>query len=180
MSSSRRYRRIRQAMRTGDLLLWRSETLLGALIRFFSHGNVNHASLVIRFKEYESGLPGRRFCLEALAGGIELRLVSRRLANFAGRCWWYPLRAKYDSRRPHMAALALGYVGVPYDYESLFANISGRVLADSRRFFCSEYVYQCGIEAGLPDWESGRTPRPADMPQLNWWSDPVEITPPPA
>lgn len=77
------------------------------------------------------------------------------------------------------AAVALGYVGVPYDYESLFANITGRVLADSRRFFCSEYVYWCGLEAGLPDWQPAVAPRPSDMPQLNWWSDPVEITPTP-
>lgn len=164
-----KYEAIKSQMMTGDLLLWRSNTLLGAAIRRFSRANVNHAGLVIRLQEYE-GSEGRRFTTEALEHGIVLNLLSAQLKNHDGKVWWYPLRAEWQGKRRAIGERAFAWLGAPYDYPALFANAIKKVHADPERLFCSEYCFLC---YGF----TGEAPTPGDMPQLGIFSDPVLITP---
>jgi hypothetical protein len=55
--------------------------------------------------------------------------------------------------------LAFQYIGVPYDYKSLFKNAFGRVSADARALFCSEYCFLCY-------GKTGKAPTPGEMPKL--------------
>lgn len=158
------YQKYRPVMQSGDCLLWASKGIIGALIRFFSRAKVNHASLVLRMNEWE-GLKDRVFLLEALEGGIELRLLSDRLREYHGEVYWIPLRSEYDHLRGGIITWALGKVGTPYDFHSLFKNILGRVSAEATRLFCSEYVFLAWKEAGLP--VSGKAPRPGDIPEMD-------------
>jgi hypothetical protein len=161
------YNQHREQMRTGDLLLWRANSLLGVAIRHFSKADVNHASLVMHFEQYEGG-EHRRFTTEALGQGIVLNLLSRQLEQYDGKVWWLPLKDDWESRRAMVGTNAMKYIGTPYDYKSLFRNAFGRVSADARELFCSEY---CFLAYGL----TGTAPTPGDMPGLGIFKDPVLI-----
>lgn len=161
------YNIIKDKMLTGDLLLWRANSLLGMAIRHFSKAEENHASLVMHFEQYEGG-EHRRFTTEALRNGIVLNLLSKQLEQYDGKVWWYPLKDEWESRRAMIGTNALKYIGTPYDYGSLFRNAFGKVNADARRLFCSEYCFICyGLE--------GKAPTPGDMPDLGIFKEPVLI-----
>lgn len=161
------YQRYRPDMKTGDLLLWSTNSLLGAVIRYFSKAAVNHASLVIRLQEYE-GTERRRFTTEALEHGIILNLLSKRIAEYNGSVWWYPLKDEWNDRRTEIGEKAMSYIGTPYDYKSLFKNAFGKVSADARELFCSEYCFIC---YGM----AGESPTPGDMPGLGIFKQPIKI-----
>jgi len=161
------YNAAKDGMKTGDLLQWRSDSLVGALIRWRTKSGVNHSSLVLRLSEYE-GLERRRWTTEALEHGTVLNLLSRRLETFGGECWWYPLQDSWNEYREKVGEWALKMIGVPYDYESIFKQIVGKVSADARALFCSEYCY---MAYGL----IGKAPSPGEMPELGIFKEPVKI-----
>jgi hypothetical protein len=161
------YDDIKHLMKTGDLLLWRSNSLLGAAIRFFSHGNVNHASIVMCFPDYQ-GDDYRRWTTEALEHGTVLNFLSRRLNEYDGQVWWYPLKDEWDQQRCIIGRRALSMIGIEYDYSSLFKNLLGKVSAEARRLFCSEYYF---LALGM----EGKAPTPADLPGLGIFKPEVQI-----
>jgi len=166
----------RPKMRTGDLLLWKSDTLLGKLIRLFTDSN--HASLILRFRKQFEGVRKRRFLLEALEHGITLALISDRLKNFKGEAYWYPVKDAYNPLRDGVASWALNEVGTPYDFRSLFRNALGRVSTDANNLFCSEYFFlawQSQIPDLLSPWGEGKAPRPGDLPKLGLFRKPVRV-----
>jgi len=141
--------------------------------------------MVIRFADYEEkNGASRRFTLEALEHGIDLHLISRRLETFRGKVYWHALQERFDDKRPLLGATALKYVGVKYDYRSLFKNILGKVSAEASKLFCSEYVYvtftSCQFTPETDDkmllqLAEGKAPTPVDMPKLGWWSDRIRV-----
>jgi len=157
----------RDQMKTGDLLLWRSNSLLGSAIRFFSKGTVNHASILIRLSEYE-GLERRVFTSEALEHGIVLNLMSKRMEEYDGDVWWYQLKPEWNTERTKIGERAFQYLGVAYDYGSLFKNAICRVSAEASKLFCSEYYYIC---LG----QTGKAPTPQDLITYGWFKKPVLI-----
>jgi len=167
------YAQHRVKMQTGDCLLWRSSSVLGWAIRLFSWAKVNHAGLVVRPNEW--GLfKDRRFTLEALEGGIVLRLLSERLRDFNGKVWLYPLKDEFAVLRDEICRWALAQEGTPYDYGSLFKQVFGRVSVEMTRYFCSEFCYAAWLKAGLPVNEP-KAPRPGDIPKLGIFKEPVLI-----
>jgi hypothetical protein len=163
----------RGEMQTGDLLLWKSRSIIGALIRFFSRGDFNHAGLVLKLEEF-ANLKDRRWTLEAMESGIVLHLLSRRLQAYDGEIWWYPLKDMFDYCRDDIGSWSIEKVGTPYDYGSLFKNALGRVSADAKSFFCSEYAFMAYRDNGIPvDFD--KAPRPADMPLLDIFGPPVKL-----
>jgi len=161
------YNAVRDQMKTGDLLQWKSNSLIGALIRWRTKSNVNHSSLVIRLAEYE-GLERHRWTTEALEHGTVLNLLSRRLEAFDGECWWYPLQDSWNEYRENVGTWALDKIGIPYDYGSIVKQIVGKVSADARELFCSEYCY---LAYGL----TGKAPNPGEMPELGIFKEPQKI-----
>ena len=164
------YSKARERMATGDVVLWKGKGIISRLIRLWSE--YSHASLVLRLKEFK-GLKDRRFLLEALASGIELRLLSRRLRGYRGEAWWFPLLDEYQGKRSDIAAWALNQVGKRYDYGSLFKNMLGRVNADARSYFCSEFVFLAYKEAGIVG--GNVAPRPGDIARWNCFKFPVKL-----
>jgi len=167
MSKLIKYNEIKDDMRTGDLLQWRSPSIIGRLIRWKTGSNVNHSSMVIRLKEYE-GRERRRWTTEALEHGTVLNLLSRRLNDFDGECWWYPLKDEWNEKRGEVGERSVYFIGIKYDYKSLFAQLFSKVSADARRLFCSEYCY---IAYGF----TGKAPNPGEMPGLGIFKEPVQI-----
>lgn len=167
------YFRCRKFMQTGDLLLWSSGTVLGWLIRKFSGSHVNHAGMVIQFKEF-GGLKNRRWTLEYLEHGGEFNLVSERLKRYKGQLWLYRLDPEFNHLREDLAIWAFLNKGKDYDYGSLFKQAIGRVSADAKKFFCSEYYYLALLTHGIVKLQK-HAPRPGDLPSLGVFVDPLLI-----
>lgn len=142
-------------METGDVILWSSKSLLGAGIRFFSKADVNHASLVVRIRQYEQD---QRYIAEAVERGVVLARLSKRLTEYDGTVWWLPLAAPRNEQE--IGTRALFYQGVEYDYGSFIKQAVARVSINARRLFCSELVAVC------LGYEKGTAPRPGDLEGL--------------
>jgi hypothetical protein len=95
---------------------------------------VNHSSLVMKLSEYE-GKERRRFTTEALEHGIVLNYLSRRIEQYDGEVWWYPLKDEWNERRGAIGEMGLAFIGVPYDYQSILRQLVGKVSTDIRRLF---------------------------------------------
>lgn len=141
MSTLGLYQKHSGQIKSGDLIEWRSSTILGGAIRLFTRKKVNHSSIAIRPKEYAQ-LKDRRFLIEALSGGLVPRLLSARLKAFKGQVWWAGLKDDVvtDEVRDIMATWAVMETvkGTRYDYGSLLGNAVSRVNVDASRWFCSE------------------------------------------
>jgi hypothetical protein len=137
-------------MKTGDLLEWSSPTIIGWGIRFVTGEMVNHSSLLIRLREYE-GLDRRRFTTEAVRHGTVLTRMRTKLEHHKGECYWYALKDEWNPKRQVIGEKALQYIGIPYDFGSIFKQLVARVGVDFRSLFCSEYCWLCyGMEGEAP------------------------------
>ncbi len=161
------YNSVRDLMQTGDLILWRSHSLLGILIREFSKAPVNHASLIMRIEPYE-GSEGRRFIAEALEHGIVLNLLSKRLTDTDGEAWWYPLNDEWAKKRQEIGERGLKYMGTPYDYDALLKLAMTKVKAQTDEMVCSEFYFE---SLGL----TGNIPTPGELPSLGIFKEPVKV-----
>ena len=134
------YDSVKEGMKTGDFLLWKSNSIVGSLIRWRTGGDENHASSIIRMQEYE-GLERRRFHTEAMERGVYPNILSVRLAEFDGEVWWCQLKDEYNQHRQEIGERLTECWGKPYDYESIAKQIFASVNVDLQRMFCSEVVY---------------------------------------
>jgi hypothetical protein len=161
------YEQYRDQINTGDLLLWKSHTPIGFIIRLFSKSNVNHAGLAVRM--FGMTWP-RVFTIEALEKGMQVNFMSTRLEEFDGEVWWYSLCPEWDKPeiRQEIEERMWKHVGIGYDYPSLFVNAIKKVEADDKLLFCSEAAF---LELGF----KGIAPTPGDMPGLKIFNEPVRI-----
>jgi hypothetical protein len=134
------YDQVKNEMGTGDILYWRSNSLVGKLIRWRTGGEGNHISQIIRIAECE-GEDGRRYHTEALERGVYANLLSTRLNNFKGKVWWLPLKPEWDSKRIEIGIRMASMWGTEYDFKSLFWQILGKVSSDAEQLFCSEFAW---------------------------------------
>lgn len=146
------YHKCQPKMFSGDLVEWSSASALGAAIRWFTKKDVNHSSLLVRFNYQD--LSDRRFVLEAMGGGLEFNLLSKRLKNFKGRVYWHALRpgmADLATVRAKMMskAILLKAEHVEYDYWGLVKNAAVRVSLNARQIFCSEFYHICAAHANI-------------------------------
>ena len=163
MNDLSKYFAIKDQMHTGDLLQWRSSSVIGWLIRWKTDAEVNHSGLVLRMPEYE-GEQKRRWTSEALEHGVYPILLSRRLACFDGSVWWHQLKPEFDSMRRIVGVKMAEMWGVGYDFGSLFKQIVAKVSTDTKAFFCSEYCYYCmGGE--------GTAPNPGEITKVGFWRE---------
>lgn len=161
------YYSVKDQMKTGDLLQWHSNSIIGTLIRAKIKSTFNHSGLVLRLSEYE-GLERRRWTSEALEHGVYPILLSRRLEDFDGQCWWFPLKPEWDEKRKKIGEYMVEKFGVPYDYESIFKQLISHVSADARSLFCSEYCY---LSYGF----DGDAPNPSEMLDLGIFKEGTQL-----
>ena len=161
------YNSIKDQIQTGDLILWSCNSIIGRLIKIYTRSEFSHASLTIRFAEYDEN-NHMRYNLEAGRHGSVLNVLSKTLENYDGKAWWYPLIPKWDIHRKSIGDRALELVGIPYDYESIFRFLIGNVSSDARRLFCSEYCY---LAYGF----NGKAPAPDDLLSLGIFKEGIKI-----
>jgi uncharacterized protein YycO len=167
------YLKIRDSLKTGDCVQWKSKSMIGWLIRMFSGGDVNHTSLIVSIGGYDS-LIDRKFLLEAQKNGIVLTSLSRRLGAHNGSAYVLPLKNDFDDKRVNIGNWAFLQVGIKYDYDSLFNQILGKVSADAEKYFCSEFVYLAYKNADIPMYNpDGMAPRPVDVDKLGIFKEPI-------
>ena len=165
------YLRNRDKITTGSCILWKGKGIVSWLIRRFS--KFSHASFVIRLDRLGPRFIDRIFLVEALAEGPTLRLLSSRIADFKGEVYLFiPDNVETTSCLLDQA-LTICAEGLPYDYQSLFTNILGRVNSDARKFFCSELVDFIWQKCHIPRRQNlkvppNKAPRPGDIP--NWYN----------
>ena len=161
------YNSVKDDMKTGDFLLWKSNSIVGSLIRWKTGGDENHASSIIRMSEYE-GTERRRFHTEAMGRGVYPNLLSVRLAEFDGEVWWYQLRDEYDAKRTEIGMRLTECWGRPYDYDSIVKQIFCSVSMDMRKMFCSEVVY---YSLG----GTGKAPNPHELAGMDFHKNIVKL-----
>ena len=165
------YQNNRNFIRTGDALQWRSNSVIGWAIRYFSKGYWNHTSLAVNIANYD-----RKFQLEALEKGITLTAISNSVQNYDGEIHVLPLKAEFDDYRGIIHKIAFEQVGKKYDYQSLFKQMFGRVSLNAEKLFCSEFAYYCWKEAGIKmNNPSGMAPRPGDIQDLGIFDKPIRL-----
>ena len=179
------YLQYRPIIKNGDVLEWKSETLLGKAIRTVTRNDVNHASQVITFDNFYEGEVLRLYTLEALSHGIELNLISRRLEKFKGEIYWLQLKDEFQEKRPELARRGLERIGIPYDYNSLkkifikyFWFGTGNIRSSLDRLYCSEYTFRNGKDSGFPivdKFKLGKIPVPGEMFDTGWYKTRIKI-----
>ena len=135
----------RAEFRTGHVVTFDGDHLLGRAIRLFA-GAGTHTAMIVRLAE----APGRIFLLEALEHGLALTRMSKRISNYNG--WVYvTMPSVNDDQQQRCAELGLCLLGsrVGYDYISLFRNAVRRVPLSMGKGYCTETVQYIHQEAGL-------------------------------
>lgn len=160
------YEGVQPMMRTGDLVEWQSNGLIGRGIMSVTGRQVSHSSLVVLLPYQGSA---RRYVIEAIRTGLEFHLLSDNLRHYDGKAWWYRLKPQYDCKRDVIGTWAFDKLsqGVGYDFGGVLGQLFGRVSLDAGRYFCSELVDDAYIRAGviMPDPAGAR--RPGDFTPLD-------------
>jgi len=161
------YNAIKDQMKTGDIIQWHSNSLVGSIIRWRTKAEANHSSMVIRMSEWE-GLERRRFHTEAMGRGVYPNLLSNRLEGYKGKVWWMPLKDSWDDKRQLVGERLTDCWGKEYDYKSLLWQAIGKVSIDTQQMFCSEVVdYALGF--------TGQAHNPGELETLGIHKDKILI-----
>jgi cell wall-associated NlpC family hydrolase len=155
-------------LRTADIVLSAESSPLSSGIRVFTLAPVSHAALYV----------GDGQIAEALGGGVRLRTVEKMLAEESVIAVFRHPRLD-EATAQHVADIARGRVGKPYDYVgtflhlpfavertacelplmpgflrgacvSLIAGVQLSLVAPGERFFCSSFVLDAFSDAGVP------------------------------
>ena len=142
------YKEFRYMIKTGDIIEFAANSLIGRLIRAKTKQAVNHTSIAIWMqpisscivRDMEIDQTPRLYIGEAIANGFHLSYLSKVLESYDGKVAWSQLKEWNEHTRLTVAKNALALEGRPYDYRSLFANLFGRVPVDAEKPYCSEAV----------------------------------------
>jgi uncharacterized protein YycO len=147
-------------MQSGDCILWQGDGLIAKAIRLFS--THSHASAVIRLQDS----PDKVFVVEAVATGLELRALRRRIEGYKGKVFLFQPRFMEEEQRRRFAEFCIDELAQDkrYDWSGLFRNIGGRVSQDMNRYFCSEFYWSALRASGRVQFVS-KAPRPGDIPK---------------
>jgi hypothetical protein len=145
------YNAVKDNMKTGDGIAFHGHSLLGATIQGISGGMYQHASMIIRLSEYE-GEERRRYHTEAMERGVFPNLLSKKLENFEGEVYWYPLHELRDNLRKDIGRRLIDMMGGGYDYSTLFKmSVYHPETQDDYDFICSEVLYRAlGYSGKIP------------------------------
>lgn len=149
------YDEIRPLIRTGDLIEWRTSSLLGAAIRRRTKQDVNHTSMALEYALI--GCSDRRVCVcESLGRGTHPYFLSTRLCGFKGAVYW--IRFKQEIHRNQLAEEMLKLVGKPYGYWDLVESLFRHAKINDQHLVCSEAIQTALINCRLldSDFNGGR------------------------
>jgi hypothetical protein len=153
------YDGLRSLIKTGDLVEFASNGVVGRSIMAVTGKPVSHSALVVRLPYQNSP---RRYIVEAVRTGLEFQLLSDVLQHYDGKVIWYGLKKEYNDKRDLIGEWAFQELSQhkSYDFGGVVAQLWGRVSIDSRKYFCSEFIDDAYIACGLvsPDPKGARVP----------------------
>jgi hypothetical protein len=170
------YQSSRDAIQTGDLIEFRSDSLIGRAIRAVTRREVNHTALVIRPDDL-FGIEDRVVLLEALEGGVAPNYLSQRLDRHRGQAYWLPVRIAGPETRRRIGRIAVDtflFRKPRYDYRSLFFQLAFRVSLDAGRYFCSEWCQWVLTQADVLEYRDTAM-RPGEFFDTGMFYNPVQI-----
>jgi Permuted papain-like amidase enzyme, YaeF/YiiX, C92 family len=138
---SESYSAARESFVEGDLLCFRGRGLVSATIRLLTRSAYSHVGLVHLFE-------GRVYCLEAVASGVRLCLMSELVKRYAGGIDYFEVLDVSPEQRRGAVGFGFQQLGKPFDYRGLarfFLRLVFRLRLRTRpdeRFFCAELVAQ--------------------------------------
>jgi uncharacterized protein YycO len=145
---SERYSDTRDSFVEGDLLCFRGRGPVSATIRLVTRSAYSHVGLVHLFE-------GRVYCLEAVASGVRLCLMSELVKRYAGGIDYFEVLGVDPKQRRGAVGFAFQQLGKLFDYAGLarfFLRLVFRVRLRARpdeRFFCAELVTQAYRAQGV-------------------------------
>jgi hypothetical protein len=153
------YDNLRPLIKTGDLVEFASNGIIGKAIMAVTHKSVSHSSLVVRLPYKDSP---RRYVIEAIRTGVEFQLLSDVLQKYQGRVIWYGLKKEYDDKRDAIGEWAFNELSQhkSYDFGGVIAQLWGKVSLDSKKYYCSELIDAAYQAVGIiqPDPKGARVP----------------------
>lgn len=168
MNNLSKYQTYRHFMKTGDIIEFSSNTMLGKGIRLVTGKHVNHTAKVIRLEQYDVE---RIFLLEALEHGIVLTILSTRLQQHDGKAFWRGLAKNAEPFRLAMGQAALSRVGTKYDYKSILKQLFAKVSIEADKLFCSEFVYWVDFISGAPVKQLAKSPWPGEFGEVGIYGE---------
>ena len=156
------YDGLRPLIKTGDLIEFASNGIIGRSIMAVTRKPVSHSAIVVRLPYVNSP---RRFIVEAVRTGLEFQLLSDVLQHYDGSVIWYGLKKEYDSKRDELGDWVFNELSQHkhYDFGGVVAQLWGRVSLDSRKYYCSEVIDAAYIEAGIIKPDPAGARRPGDF-----------------
>jgi len=147
------YEEIRPLLQTGDKVLFAGKGMVSLVIRVVSRGPYSHIGMIVKQN-------GRVFVVESTSlrkgvKGVQLSLLSTRLAAYNGRVW---IRRLYGSDLSvfHVDTLTKTFLGEhrgkKYErslWQLALSALPGRNRTDLSSLFCSELVAEWDIAAGV-------------------------------
>ena len=156
------YDGLRPEIKTGDLLEFASNGIIGSLITKVTRKDVSHSALVVRLPYNNSP---RRYIIEAIRTGVEFQLLSDVLQHYDGSVIWYGLRPEYDGKRDAIGEWAFNELSQHkgYDFGGVVSQLWQRVSLDAKRYFCSELVDAAYTNCGILQPDPAGARRPGDF-----------------
>ena len=136
MNDLSKYLAVRDQIQTMDLLQWHGDSWVSRIIRWKTGGSATHCGIAFRLADVD-----RVMTLEAVSRGAIPNPLSQILAKYDGRAFWHPLKDEYRPYVGHSFNWMYDKIGTGYDFESVGGYLFGKVFADARALFCSEYVF---------------------------------------
>ena len=175
MNDLKRYLTFRDQIQTMDLIQWHGDSLISKIIRWKTGGSETHSGIACRLADVD-----RVMTLEAISRGAVPNPLSKVLGKYKGKAYWHPLKEEY---RPYVAESfnwMYDRIGTGYDYESVTSHLFGRVSADARALFCSEYVFlgwkvRCAEELAIElfEWllDIKEVPLPSELHKIGLYEE---------
>lgn len=145
------YVQTREAIRDGDMLLWKGETFVSRGIRAVTESEYSHVSIA----RWDTG---RLMHFEAVWHGTAYNPLSGSVKSYGSATVdVYRLRSTTGVEMHKVFQVALGLLNRPYDYRQirriLIKTLFGSVVRDTRgelrKLICSEYASYCYRFAGV-------------------------------
>lgn len=183
--------------KTGDILAFGGYSIFSKLIKWKTHSEISHVGVILQnqkiLSEYHepifiesTALTRQRDCIlgEAIKG-VQIHLMTKRILEYEGDIWWYPLHKQLESEKEsHLIEVLsdLHTKRIKYDFAQAVGSgcdIFDCLLSnknDHKSLFCSELVGIGYKSIGLLSVESNPSElTPADIVHLPLFQERKQI-----
>lgn len=149
------YSDVRGLIRSGDLIEFAADSLLGRLIRGRTGQPVNHTAMALWMDprvwahDNRQTLAPRLYVLEAISNGFRPTYLSQAVRAYGGKIYWAPMHPRWDSHRGAVVYNACQVEGTAYGYVDLVTQLWRRTPLDRTHLFCSEAAQWAFVHAGV-------------------------------